>query len=90
MDYVYVLTCFILCMVHSTALKSSRAARPDAIAGGPKGQAPVVFGKKGKDFEFKDLSLGVTFVECSSRGKGEEDVCKGEIEEVRVWLDKIC
>ena len=75
--------------MHSTALKSTRAAKLESIDGGPKNQAPVIFYKKGKDFEFKDLSLSVSFVECSARGKGEEDSCTGEIETVQAWLKKL-
>lgn len=86
----WVYSFFLASVSYSTALKSSRAARPESIDGGPKGQAPLVFWKKGKDFKFKDLSLSVTFAECSARGKGEEDVCSGEIGDVKVWLDKLC
>jgi hypothetical protein len=50
----------------------------------------VTFGKKGKDFEFSDLSLKVKFVECSARGKGAEGESVADINQVLAWLDKQC
>ena len=38
-----------------------------SLAGGA-----VFLGKKGRDFEFSQLPMGVEFVECSARGVGEE------------------
>lgn len=75
---------------YSTALRVSRSARPSSLDGGPRSSAPVTFGKKGKDFEFSDLSLKVKFIECSARGKGAEGESVADIDQVLVWLDKQC
>lgn len=75
---------------HSTALRVSRSARPTSLDGGPKSTAPVTVGKKGKDFEFSDLSLKVQFVECSARGKGAEGESVADIDDVLEWLNKQC
>ena len=74
----------------STALRVSRSARPSSLDGGPKSAAPVTVGKKGKDFEFSDLSLKVQFVECSARGKGTEGESVADITEILAWLNKQC
>jgi len=75
----------------STALRVSRSAKPTALSGGPKGEAPIAFlGKKGKDFEFSDLPFRVSFVPCSARGRGEEDGSVAEIDELKTWIDLQC
>lgn len=50
-------------MTRSAALSSQ-----DGSVGGT-----VYLGKKGKDFEFSQLSMKVEFVECSARGSKGED-----------------
>lgn len=74
----------------SSALRLSRSAKPTALDGGPKRQAPLAFiGKKGKDFEFSDLPFRVSFVPCSARGRGEEDESVAEIDELTTWIDQL-
>ena len=69
----------------------SRSAKPTALDGGPKRQAPLAFiGKRRKDFEFSGLPFRVSFVPCSARGRGEEDGSVAEIEEVTSWIDQLC
>ena len=68
----------------------SQSARPTSLDGGPRSSAPVSFGKKGKDFEFSDLSLKVKFVECSARGKGTEGESVADIDDVLAWISQQC
>lgn len=44
-------------------------------------------GKKGKDFEFSQLSMPVEFVECSARGGSEDE--NTEIEALEKSLAKL-
>ena len=88
--YMYLCKCRVYFLIRSTTLRVSRSARPTSLDGGPKSAAPVAFGKKGKDFEFSDLSLKVKFVECSARGKGAEGESVADIDEVLTWLNKQC
>lgn len=50
-------------------------------------RATVHLGKKGKDFEFSQLSMQVEFVECSARGSNEND--DAEIEALEKCLAKL-
>ncbi|XP_067102558.1 signal recognition particle receptor subunit beta [Osmerus mordax] len=52
-------------------LRVTRSAALSAQDGSLAGGA-VFLGRKGRDFEFSQLPMGVEFVECSARGGGEE------------------
>lgn len=70
----------------------SRAAKLASLDG-PRGKGQTsggFLGKKGKDFEFTDLPWSVDFVECSARGKGEEESSVADIEAIEDWLLKHC
>lgn len=64
-------------MTRSAALSSQ-----DGSVGGS-----VYLGKKGKDFEFSQLSMKVEFLECRARGKGEEE--GADIESLEKSLAKL-
>ena len=67
----------------------SRSAKLSSL--GSKGQANSLFiGREGKDFEFSDLPkrVSVKFIECSTRGQGEER--KAEIDDVISWIAQHC
>ncbi|KAJ8256839.1 hypothetical protein COCON_G00189910 [Conger conger] len=71
-------------------LNTLRVTRSAALSSqdGSAGGASVYLGKRGKDFDFSQVSMRVEFLECSSRGnKGEEG--EADIENLEKWLAKL-
>ncbi|KAG9348163.1 hypothetical protein JZ751_001898 [Albula glossodonta] len=71
-------------------LNTLRVTRTAALSSqdGSAGGGSVYLGKKGKDFDFSQLSMRVDFVECSARGsKGEEG--EADIENLEKCLAKL-
>lgn len=62
--------------------RSAALSSQDGSVGGS-----VYLGKKGKDFEFSQLSMKVEFLECRARGKGEEE--GADIESLEKSLAKL-
>ncbi|KAJ8367836.1 hypothetical protein SKAU_G00078640 [Synaphobranchus kaupii] len=71
-------------------LNTLRVTRSAALSAqdGSTGAATVYLGKKGKDFDFSQVSMRVEFLECSSRGsKGEEG--EADIDNLEKFLAKL-
>ncbi|KAI1893867.1 hypothetical protein AGOR_G00128080 [Albula goreensis] len=71
-------------------LNTLRVTRSAALSSqdGSAGGGSVYLGKKGKDFDFSQLSMRVDFVECSARGnKGEEG--EADVENLEKCLAKL-
>ncbi|KAJ6669278.1 hypothetical protein lerEdw1_008087 [Lerista edwardsae] len=68
-------------------LRVTLSAAPSTLDSSHSGSTSQL-GKKGKEFDFSQLSMKVDFAECSARGsKGEEG--SADIEDLEKWIAKI-